>query len=70
MSDVLAHLPTPERGKVCMITCAPQDKTTPLFISAMNGHADVVRALIEAGAEVDFECGDSAKTEVLIFGMG
>ncbi len=42
----------------------PQDKNTPLFISALGGHADVVRALIEAGAEVDVECGDSAVTEV------
>ncbi len=41
-----------------------QDKTTPLFISAIGGHVDVVQALIEAGAEVDVECGDSAVTEV------
>ncbi len=46
--------------------CAPQDKTTPLFISAMGGYADVMQALIEAGAEVDVECGDPAVTEVRI----
>ena len=49
--------------------CAPQDKTTPLFISAIGGsaiggHADVVQALIEAGADVDVECGDPVVTEV------
>ncbi len=43
----------------------PQDKTTPLFISAIGGHTDVVQALIEASAEVDVECGDPAVTEVL-----
>jgi hypothetical protein len=41
-----------------------QDKTTPLFISAMGGHTDDVQALIEAGAEVDVECGNPALTEV------
>ncbi len=44
----------------------PQDKTTPLFIAAFGGHAGVARALIEAGAEVDAECGDSAVTKVWI----
>ena len=40
----------------------PQDKTTPLFIAASGGHADAARARIEAGAEVDVACGDSAVT--------
>ncbi len=45
---------------------SPQDKTTPLFMSAMGGYADVMQALIEAGAEVEVECGDPAVTEVRI----
>lgn len=31
----------------------PQDKATPLFIAAQNGHEDVCRALLTAGACVD-----------------
>ncbi len=50
------------RDHVC-----PQDKTTPLFIATISGHVGVVRALIEAGAEVDVECGDAAVTEVRPF---
>jgi hypothetical protein len=56
-----------DRSSKCV--CASQDKTTPLFISAIGGHVDVVRALIEAGAELDVECGDSAVTEVQIAGV-
>jgi hypothetical protein len=48
----------------------PQDKTTPLFIAASGGHADAARALIEAGAEVDVACGDSAVTEVRLAESG
>ncbi len=34
-----------------------QDKLTPLFIAAKGRKVGAVRALIEAGAEVDAECG-------------
>jgi hypothetical protein len=53
-----------------MIMCGPQDKTTPLFLSSMGGHADVVQALMEAGAEVDVECGNPAVMEVRIAWIG
>lgn len=41
-----------------------QDKITPLYVAAQGQHLAVVQALIEAGAEVDVECGDAALTEV------
>ncbi len=49
-----------------MIVRPSQDKTTPLFIAAFGGHAGAARGMIEAGAEVDAECGDSAATGVRI----
>jgi hypothetical protein len=54
----------PNRILMGRVASAPQDKTTPLFIAAQGRHAGVVRALVEAGATVDVECGDAALTEV------
>ena len=36
-----------------MITFVLQDDRTPLFTASFNGHLDVVKALIEGGAEVN-----------------
>ena len=32
---------------------APQNGATPLFVAAFNGHVDVVKALLEHGADAD-----------------
>jgi hypothetical protein len=42
-----------------------QDKITPLYISAAAQQAGAVRALIEAKAELDFECSPGKTAEVL-----
>jgi len=36
-----------------MCGCAPQDGDTPLRIAMHNGHAEVVRVLVVAGADTD-----------------
>ena len=40
--------------------CALQGTSTPLFVAAVCGYAGPMRALIEAGAEIDVKCGDAA----------
>ncbi len=47
--------------------CAVQDTTTPLFVAAVGGHADAVRVLIEAGAEVNVKCGDATNVRESLF---
>jgi hypothetical protein len=40
------------RGRVLTRGGAPQDGDTPLHLAAMYGYPEVVRALVEAGADI------------------
>jgi hypothetical protein len=46
------------RGRVLTRARAPQNGATPMFVAAQKGHLEVVRALVEAGADI------TAKNEV------
>ncbi|XP_048488889.1 oxysterol-binding protein-related protein 1 [Plutella xylostella] len=75
LSVVKAMLEAREEGKLTLdINCKGQSKSnlgwTPLHLATYFGHADVVRALLEAGADVDEvnETGDTALHKACFIG--
>ena len=51
--EMYACAPCPPRHDSPLTPPMRQNGRTPLYISAMNGHTDTVRVLLEAGATVD-----------------
>ena len=40
---------------VLFVFSSSQDKATPLIIASFKGHSDIVKLLLEAGADVDVQ---------------